>query len=345
MNAVVGEDDYSQKLKYDRRKYFSARFEVEQLDESKAAQQIYENVNLFIRFYKFLGNRREEWLFKKCLVKDENGNCIPLDLKPQGYSFSEDYDDKTIGITSEKMLTSLIGNTHNTFYVVDNVLQIHNMAIENPDMKNAFLNLWSILEIIGISKHDDAKMSEIEKSLIPVLQNDYPHIIFKELHYYIKANISKENYGKIIKNVEEDGNDCQKIACIIILDKYAETRNELYQALENYPLIRSRISQLNELFKHKKTFLNDLDRYTRRRKWHLRTTAGRMKASGRHRHRILSGQWRNAGLRPEMRMCAALARRWTAYRLAWREALGLPEGSCLRDRIYFRRHIPGMRAR
>ena len=53
MNAVVGEDDYSQKLKYDRRKYFSARFEVEQLDESKAAQQIYENVNLFIRFYKF----------------------------------------------------------------------------------------------------------------------------------------------------------------------------------------------------------------------------------------------------------------------------------------------------
>lgn len=270
MNAVVGEDDYSQKLKYDRRKYFSARFEVEQLDESKAAQQIYENVNLFIRFYKFLGNRREEWLFKKCLVKDENGNCIPLDLKPQGYSFSEDYDDKTIGITSEKMLTSLIGNTHNTFYVVDNVLQIHNMAIENPDMKNAFLNLWSILEIIGISKHDDAKMSEIEKSLIPVLQNDYPHIIFKELHDYIKANISKENYGKIIKNVEEDGNDCQKIACIIILDKYAETRNELYQALENYPLIRSRISQLNELFKHKKTFLNDLDRYTRRLKWHLR---------------------------------------------------------------------------
>ena len=86
MNAVVGEDDYSQKLKYDRRKYFSARFEVEQLDESKAAQQIYENVNLFIRFYKFLGNRREEWLFKKCLVKDESGNCIPLDLKPQGYS-------------------------------------------------------------------------------------------------------------------------------------------------------------------------------------------------------------------------------------------------------------------
>ena len=97
-----------------------------------------------------------------------------------------------------------------------------------------------------------------------------PHIIFKELHDYIKANISKENYGKIIKNVEEDGNDCLKIACIIILDKYAETRNELYQVLENYPLIRSRISQLNELFKHKKTFLNDLDRYTRRLKWHLR---------------------------------------------------------------------------
>ncbi|MEH2960437.1 hypothetical protein [Candidatus Merdisoma sp. JLR.KK006] len=270
MDAFVGEDDYSQKLRYDRKKFFVARFETEQLDENKAAQQIYENVNLFIRFYKFLGDRREEWFLKKCLVKDEEGNCVPLDLKPQGYSVSEDYDDKTIGTVSEVVLTSLIGNAHDTFRVVDKVLQNHNMAIENPDMKTAFLSLWSILEIIGISKRDDTKMAEIEKSLIPVLQSDYANDIFNELHDYVKANISKKDYSEIIKDVEEEGNDYLKIACIVILEKYNGTREKLCQMLENYPLIRSRISQLNEVFKQKKIFLNDLDRYTRRLKWHLR---------------------------------------------------------------------------
>lgn len=270
LGAVVGEDDYSPKLKYDREKFFVTKFEVKQLDENKAAQEVYENINLFIRFYKFLGYRREEWFFKKCLVKDEEDNCVPLDLRPQGYSFSEDYDDRTIGIISEKMLTALLETPHNTFYAIDNVLQIHNMAIENPDMKNAFLNLWSILEIIGVSKHDDNKMTEIEKSIIPILQNDYSHNIFEELHDYIKANISKKSYNEIIENVSEEGDDYFKIACIVILDKYDEERKKLYQILENYPLIRSRISQLNELFRHKKTFLNDLDRYSRRLKWHLR---------------------------------------------------------------------------
>lgn len=270
MNAIIGEDIYSKKLKYDQENYFIAKFETKELDDTKAAQRVYENINLFIRFYKFFGDRREEWLFEKCIVKDEYDNCVALNLKPQGFSFSEDYDDGTIGKISEVMITDLIENGQNTFFIIDNALQIHNMAIKNEDMKNAFLNLWSILEIIGISKRNDAKMSEIEKAIIPVLQNDYFENIFKELHDYVKANISKKDYNKIIKLVEENGNDYFKIACIVILDKYQNVRSELYLLLSNYPLIRSRISQLNKIFMKKKSYLDELDRYTRRIKWHLR---------------------------------------------------------------------------
>ena len=61
LGANLETDYFSEKLKINSDEYIHVGFEIEALDENKAAQEVYENVNLFIRFYKFLGNRREEW--------------------------------------------------------------------------------------------------------------------------------------------------------------------------------------------------------------------------------------------------------------------------------------------
>jgi len=270
LGANIEQDEYSKKLRYDKDEFVQFNFEVEELDENKAAQRVFENVNLFIRFYKFLGNRREEWFFNKCLVKDEDNNTIVVDIKPRGYSYSEDYDDKTIGFSSETLITALINNKEDSFGIINKVLQIHNKAIENPDMKNGFLNLWSIMEIIGINKRDDSRMSEIENSIVPILANDYAKNIFEELHDYLKANIPEKQYRKIINKVELEEDEYIKIACIVTLDEYSEIRQELNTELLRYPIIRSRIAQLNDLFNKKVGYYNELEYYERRVRWHLR---------------------------------------------------------------------------
>lgn len=270
LNAIVEQDEYSTKLKYDKDEFIQISFEIDEIDENRAAQHVYENVNLFIRFYKFLGNRREEWFFNKCLVRDEDNKIVITDIKPRGYSYSEDFDDKTIGLSSETLITALINNAHNTFKIIDKVLQIHNTAIENPDMKNGFLNLWSIMEIIGISKRDDSKMNEIENAIVPILSNDYAKNIFEELHDYLKANVSEKKYKTIIGKVNLDVDEYVKIACIVTLDEYKEIRQELNGELHMYPIIRSRIAQLNDLFSKKMGYYNELERYERRVRWHLR---------------------------------------------------------------------------
>lgn len=297
LNAIVDQDEYSAKLKYDKEEFMQVSFEVKELDEYKAAQRVFERMSLFIRFYKFLGNRREEWFSNKCLVRTEDDEIIIADIKPKGYSYSEDYDDKTIGLSSETLISALINNAQKSFQVINKVLQIHNTAIENPDMKNGFLNMWSIMEIIGIHKRDDSKMHEIENSIVPILENDYAKSIFEELHDYLKANVSEKRYTKIVGKVDLDADEYVKIASIVILDQYDAIKQELNIELRNYPILRSRIAQLHDLFSKKNNYYNELERYERRIRWHLRRmyrtrnaiihsgeSSKRIKALGEHLH-------------------------------------------------------------
>lgn len=270
LNANFEKDKFSSKLKYDKNKYLQLSFEVEELDENKAAQRTYDIVNLFLRFYKFLGNRRDEWYLEKCLVVDENEEFIITDILPSGYSYSEDFDDKTIGRNSEVLITALLNNAHNSFGEINKLLKIHNTAINDSDMQNSFLNLWSIVEIIGVNKRVDSKMTEIEEAVMPVLFNDYIVNIFEELHDYIKANIEEEKYQEIISDVDLEADEYGKIAYIVILKKYDVTRKKLIAEFENYPLIRSRISQLHDIFNEKNGYYNESEKYERRVRWHLR---------------------------------------------------------------------------
>lgn len=138
------------------------------------------------------------------------------------------------------------------------------MAIDNPDMKNGFLNLWSIMEIIGVSKRDDSKMQEIEDAIVPILVNDYAKSIFEELHDYLKANISEERYNKIIEKIDLEESEYIKVASAVILDEYKDVRQELNDALLCCPVIRSKIAQLNDLFNKKLNYLNEIEKYERR---------------------------------------------------------------------------------
>ncbi len=270
LNANFEQDQFSTRLKYDKNKYIQISFEVESLDENKAAQEAYGIVNLFLRFYKFLGNRRDEWYLEKCLVVSENDECLITDILPQGYSYSKDYDDKTIGKNSEVLITALLNNAHNSFSEINKLLEIHNIAINDSDMQNSFLNLWSILEILGVKKRDNSKMIEIEDAIIPILLNDYIKNIFEELHDYVKANINEDKYKEIMSEVDLDIDEYEKLACIVLLKKFEELRKRLISELAKYPLLRSRISQLCVNFNEKNGYLKEIERYEKRVRWHLR---------------------------------------------------------------------------
>ncbi len=261
------------RLKLDSKKYICVHMTVKTLDRGTAAELAYNTFSIFMSYYKFLGNRSGDWCLDKALVLEENGIAFgKIDLKPHRDRYSWNYDHKTLGRNAQRIITALLNNTAcDDREKLDRMITNHNLALDTPSARNSFLNLWSVLEIIGVSDNNNAKISEVMDSIMPILKRNYVRLIFKKMHDYLKANIHKSEYRSFLESISENGDDVFKIACAVILEKYDVLRNKLYNnQLAKYPLIRSRMHHLNaDIFCSKKALLKELDRYERRLRRHI----------------------------------------------------------------------------
>lgn len=243
------------------------------LDVKGAVKSAYSTFELFMRYYRFLGNRNRKWIGSKCLVKNENDKCDLLHIGTEQFFYSKNYDDMTLGKNTERIITKLLENAgFNDIYNVDKLNKTHNNALTIQNANSAFLNLWPALEIIGIDGYGkrNSKIRRILDNIIPILKRRYVRNVIKELHDYLKGNLERHEYKYLMDKIEECGEENFKIACLIISNKYDGMRCELYDMLKEYPLIRSRISQLHEdVFKNKKKFISELSRYGQRVEWHV----------------------------------------------------------------------------
>jgi len=246
---------------------------VKALDPESAAHLVYQHFDIFTRYYKFLGNREGEWCDDKASVYDEDGKrLMRTAFSPAGFRFSQDYDDKTLGKNSERIITSLLENAnHKDFRTVDKLIVAHNQAIDSSNNRNAFLNLWSAIEIIGASDdRSNSKIVTIIRSVVPILKRNYINVVIHELHDYLKANLDINDYNSLLSSISQNGDEEYKLACLVILEEYENVRKSAYQMLKHYPVIRSRISQLHEdVFKDKKKYFTELERYGQRIEWHI----------------------------------------------------------------------------
>ena len=264
-------DEYYSRFKYDDQKFICVNISVTALDPSCAARRAFEIFEFFMQFYRFLGNRDFHWCYKISQIRDSDGNLEYWPFRPNIYYYSKDYDDTTLGKNSEHIINKLIENAAgNDIYNIKKIIRTHNTALSSHDTGNAFLNFWSILEMIGVSDRTDTKIREIMRSIIPILKRNYVKRVVEELRDYLKANLTIEDYTSLMNNIDSDYDDICKIAFLIACPESESDRKNLYQKLRNYPLIRSRISQLYEdVFKDKKKFMMELDRYERRLEWHI----------------------------------------------------------------------------
>lgn len=111
-------------------------------------------------------------------------------------------------------------------------------------------------------------IDKIKNSILPILERDYLHCIFEEIDGYLNRYLDENSYNEIIKELP-DGNNEFKIVCLVILDEYSNLRDKIYTDLKRYPLIRSRISQINNIYKNPKEIEKDLKRFLKRIEWHI----------------------------------------------------------------------------
>lgn len=265
------EDDGNfQKLKKNPEAFVGV-IEMDGHDSCGAIQRAYSALNIFLRFYRAFTNKREELIGKSALViNEEMQEDLILPVEALGYKNIEATPGRTYADEIDTVVLRCQGKTKETYLQLNKIVDLHNAALKQQDLNDAFVNLWSVLEVVSTNIGEGAKIESVIKGITPILQSDYYTTVFENIMVDLQNNLSKQEYGKIMEEIEEACADVAKIACFVLLDKYEKLREEVFKTmLCHYPNIRNKIYNLYLKRNNKMSLKNDAEKYRKRVCWHI----------------------------------------------------------------------------
>lgn len=269
LKVIFNIDIDASDLKYDRNKYDVIKMQVAAFDERSASNRAYEALSLFFRYYNFIGDQKVDWLFNTCKVIDANGQVAFVNLHPEGFDYSNSIENDSAGEASATIISTLLANKRDSFVSIDRAIKMHNVAIAEKDLRNGFLNLWSVFEILFVSEQTESKSAEIEKKVLPILQRDYLCYLIEDLGHNLEENLQKERINELKNAIDKE--ECSEwLSRLLFLPQFSSLRTEVYGWLKDYPLLRSRMSQISNDFIEKKNVLADMERFRKRISWHFK---------------------------------------------------------------------------
>ncbi len=241
------------------------------LDDYSAVYYAYNSIELFLRFYRFIGDHKSFPIGRTAMVrKEDDGNLLFLPCGSIGYSIISDSDSASSGELAEELITGLLGVARSEIPTLIKAIDMHNDALVMRDLKSGFLNLWAILEVISPETNKQSKLQSVLATLVPILEKDFIMAALLDIEKNLNDNCP-EAYRTILDKETFcfENDSISKLAYLIMLPEYNDYRLELYQQLKEFPVIRSRISQMCELCSSTKKLKKRVEDYKQRVTWHL----------------------------------------------------------------------------
>lgn len=235
---------------------------------NSAAKKAYSYLDMFFSFYKYVGDKKGLSMQNKAMVIEGENKPVFVSSKRQTFTVVEDINYAEIGEQSDALITGLLNNAEDEYFMLRKAIELHNTAISVTDLKSGFLNMWSSLEVISQGHGSDNKLGPVLNLVLPILKKDYIRIQIQELAKALKDNLSAEDYAYILGKISTVGCEKKKIFHLVYLTEYDDLRNELYGKLGAYPVLRSRICLLSSATTTKKLNIS-IESYIKRINWHL----------------------------------------------------------------------------
>lgn len=78
---------------------------------------------------------------------------------------------------------------------------MHNAALNQQDLNDAFLNLWSALEVASVTDSSKSKIESVTDNIVSILQNDYFECIFSNILDDLKNNLGNRKVSLLLKDI------------------------------------------------------------------------------------------------------------------------------------------------
>lgn len=243
---------------------------IKSLDHYNAIRRAYNRVNIFLKYYRFISNKRISLLHKYGAVWDEtNRQMYHMPIIPTGFKAIEIHSSMMSAELIDHIILGMQANRENGMIQFSKAIALHNSALQQHQPKDGFVNLWSILEVFCPQREAPTKLDPILNSVLPILQNDYFSTVFSSIREDLNDNLTEEDYAELMKKVHKDGS-LSEIACFCLLPQHEQLREQLFhEKLEKLPLLRNKIYAMYQLRNDKNAFFSLSRKYRQRTEWHL----------------------------------------------------------------------------
>lgn len=158
-----------------------------------------------------------------------------------------------------------------SFRKFNRVADIHGICINHNIVDNQLVNLWTALETLTPSHSGSSKISNISSAALPFLLHIYVGRLVQQFTYDF-LNWDKWRAKKILHRVPCDPKTSLhgKSLRLLCLDENASLRDQLYEHLKDFHLLRFRVFQLSETLSDRKKLRGLVAIHEKKVAWQIR---------------------------------------------------------------------------
>ena len=234
--------------------------------DSQSARLIAINLlNVLASFFSYFHHKNPPTIDSTAVIFNENKHFV-IEPTTSPMAKGEDMSHKSAAEMLEAFMKKFTP-TNSTRLKFNRAVNLHSLAIQSDSNENRLLNLWITYEtLFGTGK--TTTVVHIINSLSHITSLKYFEKIFNELSKSINA-WNKEEFEKI-KKLTNENSETKAICSFCISSNYENERKTLYSKLNEFPLLRFRIDNLNKNLGSTKKIVSFLEKHNQRIKWHIK---------------------------------------------------------------------------
>lgn len=164
------------------------------------------------------------------------------------------FSSRRVGTASWRRATAAVG--------------LHSAAQRSQSIEAQLFSLWSALESLLPVENDQATISQVISTVVPLLSRSYPRKLLTDLHVSLSRCIGR-TYYPVLETVSEGEEEEQRCGALVTLAKYEESREKLYAEARFNPLLKFRLFQVHSKLDSPRAILETIEEHEQRVTWHL----------------------------------------------------------------------------
>lgn len=235
-------------------------------DYQSARIQAIERLNTFAGLFTYFHHKNPPNIELVAIVILE-GKSFVIEPVASPMTKGEDMSHEKAGTFLKAFFKSFKPGSESTRVRFNRAVNLHSQALTTTSNENRILNLWISYETL-FGGGQTTTVTHVINSLEHICSLNY----FDRIFYELAKSIKLWNKPKLeeIRKITNQSQDKVAICAFIVCSEFDIERSSFFEQLDDFPLLKFRIFDLNKKLKNPKKALDYLEQHNQRIRWHIK---------------------------------------------------------------------------